>query len=674
MPSMKSRRGGGSDRGGIRKRGPTRTDRDGDMDMDAGGSRAKGSRPESSRSGAGGVRPPAPRSGGTTAGGRGSGRTGRGGRVQSRDKTMDAIQRAIASTESQATIRQNRQNDNNNRKRESVPFSVRGWKQSKVASDKDGGVGSVISFLERRLNSLTKTGPRARITKSRVEGDTVVAFVHPDLVDTMLRINNNTFAGINISVEPYDPNTMIDHEIAAVETGPGSTADTKAKMTTILSKRFYPDTKLLDMSKLASDPDLQAMGIFNTTSTESKFFPALMKVWDMGFKSPSERRAAVESASLADNQLNNITVVTTLAQAVPDIKNLDLSNNNLKDAQSMIGWRWKFRSLEFLDMTGNPFCADPEFKDTMLKWYPRLQKLNNVQVRTPEEVAAQKKTPIPVRPPHFLDESQIGETFVRGFFTGYDNDRNTVINNVYDENSVFSLNINTSAPRAPNSETAAWDEYIKKSRNLQKINHLSARMSRSFKGAEKIREVWNALPPTRHPDMTVFPEKWLIECNPVPGLPDPTGQSPTGVGGLLLTIHGHLEESVGGKVEMRSFDRTFVIGPGVVPGAIRVVSDMFCLRAYGGHEAWIPETPEIPQPIAPPAPGPVPDAPGAAPGGEHAQREQLIAQMSAKSGMTPQFSEMALSSNNWNPELAWKNFEQLKAQNQLPPTAFLAPA
>lgn len=169
--------------------------------------------------------------------------------------------------------------------------------------------------------------------------------------------------------------------------------------------------------------------------------------------------------------------------------------------------------------------------------------------------------------------------------------------------------------------------------------------------------------------MAAFPEKWLIECNPVPGLPDPTGQSPTGVGGLLLTIHGHLEESAGGKVEMRSFDRTFVIGPGAVPGAIRVVSDMFCLRAYGGHEAWIPETPEIPQAIAPPAPGPVPAVPGAAPGDEQAQREQLIAQMSAKSGMTPQFSEMALSSNNWNPELAWKNFEQLKVSAYISPLA-----
>lgn len=163
---MKSRRGGGGDRGGIRKRGPTRTDRDGDMDMDAGGSRGKGSRPEQSRSGAGGGRPAAPRTGGTTASGRGSSRPGRSGRgPQSRDKTMDAIQRALASTESQETIRQNRQNDRNNRKRESVPFSVRGWKQSKVASDKDGGVEALIAFLERRLNALTKTGPRVRITK-----------------------------------------------------------------------------------------------------------------------------------------------------------------------------------------------------------------------------------------------------------------------------------------------------------------------------------------------------------------------------------------------------------------------------------------------------------------------------------------------------------------------------
>jgi nuclear RNA export factor len=97
---------------------------------------------------------------------------------------------------------------------------------------------------------------------------------------------------------------------------------------------------------------------------------------------------------------------------------------------------------------------------------------------------------------------------------------------------------------------------------------------------------------------------------------------------------------------------------------------MLCLRAYGGHEAWVPETPDVPQAIAPPVSTPVPAAPGAAPGDEQAQRAQLIAQMSAKSGMTPQFSEMALSSNNWNPEAAWKNFEQLKVSASISPISF----
>jgi nuclear RNA export factor len=40
----------------------------------------------------------------------------------------------------------------------------------------------------------------------------------------------------------------------------------------------------------------------------------------------------------------------------------------------------------------------------------------------------------------------------------------------------------------------------------------------------------------------------------------------------------------------------------------------------------------------------------------------MVVQMSAKSGMTIQYSEMALSGNGWNAEAAWKNFEQLKVR------------
>ncbi|CAG7926148.1 unnamed protein product [Penicillium olsonii] len=679
MKSSKSRRGGtgSSDRGGIRKRGPTRTDRDGDMDMDSATSRARRNRTETGRAALGG------RMSGAGAGGRAA---GSGGRAQARDRNIDLIQRAIASTDSQASIRQNRGNGKS--KDHLDTFCIRGWKNSKAASNKDHGREALVAYLERRMNSFTKSGPRIRLTQHEKKGpDTLLVHIKPDLGDKMLRLNGSTFAGVKITVAPYNADDALASELAPEDGAPGSTADTKTKMLAILDKRYFAQNKLLDMSDLAGDLDLQEMGIFNSTSTESKFFPALMKVWETRYDSSAARREAVESASLANNNLSNISVVTTLAQAVPDIKNLDLSNNKFKDAQAIIGWRWKFRNLVFLDMTGNDFCSLPNFKDTMLKWYPKLQVLNNVQVRTPEEVALQKKTPIPVQPPHFHDESQIGENFVRAFFAGYDNDRNGLVSNVYDNESKFSLNINTISPRSLNSEPVAWGEYIKKSRNLDKISHLPARMSRSFKGVDQIREAFSTLPPSRHPDLTTKADQWLIECYPLPGLPDPSGQSAFGVGGLSLTVHGQLEESVAGKLELRSFDRTFILGPGNTPGGIRILSDLYCLRAYGGHDAWIPDSIALP-PTAAPVPDAAPAAaPAAAPNAADGyglpqpgksdtqlQQEQIVAQMSAKSGMTIQYSEMALVSNNWDAEAAWKNFEELKASGTLPPTAFLTPS
>ncbi|KAJ9288633.1 hypothetical protein DTO027B5_8521 [Paecilomyces variotii] len=658
------------DRGGIRKRGATRMDRDGDLDMDGPTGRGRGGKRSRGDSGRG-----------TPAGGQTQGRDQRRAGPD-RERTLNAIQKALTGkVDSQANIRQARGG--------LEQASVTGWKQSKAASNPDGGLESLVAFLEKKITPQDSKAPnsaRAKITKSRVEGDSLIVSIRPELLDRMLQINGFTFAGAPLTIQRYG---------GATGAGEPTTADTKAKMTAFLGKRYYQQTKLLDLSNLASDPDLLEMGMFNSMSTQSKFFPALMKVWEMGFDNAKARREAVESVSLANNQLSNISVVTTLSQTFPDLKNLDLSNNAFKDAQALINWRWKFRHLEFLDLSGSPFSADPKFKDTMLRWYPRLRMLNNIEVRTAEELAAQKKTPIPVQAPYFQDDSQIAENFVKAFFVGFDNDRNDLANGIYDNSSTFSLSVNTAAPRALQSDaTASWDQWIKKSRNLLKISHLPARMSRTYTGAEKIREVWNTLPKTKHPDMMAHPEDWLIECHPVPGLPDPTGQSETGVGGLLIMVHGKFDEintSNPSKVETRSFDRTFVLGPGGGVGGLRVVNDMLCLRAYGGNEAWgpdgqsatvnpqiaqpqaapaVPAVPAVPQPVHPQAPeGYGMPAPGKAE--VQVQQEQMVLEISLKTKMTLQYSEMALSGNSWNMEAALKNFEELKTQGKLPPDAFL---
>jgi Leucine Rich repeats (2 copies) len=163
----------------------------------------------------------------------------------------------------------------------------------------------------------------------------------------------------------------------------------KDQMTAFLSKRYHQPTKLLDLSNLGTDPDLMAMGLFNNPSTEPNFFSVLMRVWDTSFESLEKSRAAVNSVTLANNWLADISPITTLSRTFPNLRHLDLSNNNFKDAQALTGWRWKFRQLELLDLSGTPFSSDHRFKDTMLKWYPKLKILNNIEVRTADELAAQ---------------------------------------------------------------------------------------------------------------------------------------------------------------------------------------------------------------------------------------------------------------------------------------------
>ena len=138
MSKMKSGKGsrgrsGATHRGGIQKRGgPTRIDRDGDMEMDATGARNRGKKGRSDP--------------GRLAGGRAS--------------AADAIQKAISgTTDSQANIRQTGKGN-------LEQVGVRGWKQSKAASNRDGGHESLITFLEKKLNtSDSKASSRARITK-----------------------------------------------------------------------------------------------------------------------------------------------------------------------------------------------------------------------------------------------------------------------------------------------------------------------------------------------------------------------------------------------------------------------------------------------------------------------------------------------------------------------------
>lgn len=200
------------------------------------------------------------------------------------------------------------------------------------------------------------------------------------------------------------------------------------------------------------------------------------------------------------------------------------------------------------------------------------------------------------------------------------------------------MSVNNRSPRrveAHKEPVASWGAYLPKSRNLAQITHLPARMSRTHVGPKDIKAFWNALPPSKHPDLETEKEKWIVDCHALPGLPaaDPTAQSSHGVDGLIISLHGEFIEADPSNPTtraLRSFSRTLILGPGNGLDGIRVISDMLTIRAHN----------TLPS-IAPPAVQP-----------DDLIKQDLVQKLSQHTLITLSSAEICLREANWDPSAA----------------------
>ncbi len=467
-----------------------------------------------------------------------------------------------------------------------------------------------------------------------------------------MKINTFTFAGMALDMEIISGPVSKTRDHKDEEPAMSDAAkETQERIREILATRYNIDLKLLNLSALGQDVGLVKMGMFDAQKRVGKLFPVLMVVCDRLFTTAQQKQDAIISITLADNALDTVSGVTSLAQTFPDILNLDLSRNQFKSTNSLEGWRRRFPKLQNLKLSGNPIeTLEPGYEQEIAKWFPTLQILNETQIRTPEQVEAaisQRKvveSPIPISAPNLRDINQIGENFLKQFFPLYDSDRAMLAQQLYDSDSTFSLSINTSAPRSQDQAATnhSWASYIRNSRNLQKITANPARMARLHKGTDATRTTWAELPASKHPDLMTESNKYIVEGHPVSGLPDPVGQSPYGVDGMMLTVHGEFAEVATASQSdpiKRSFSRTFILAPGKPGGpVIRVMSDVLVLRAYS------PLAPVQTAEIAP----------------EEARNKELLQQLMVQTNLTAEYATMCLSETGWDMERAVVAFEANK--------------
>ena len=484
-------------------------------------------------------------------------------------------------------------------------------------------------------------------------GDYVFVAANSEDAAEILKVNTFTFAGIALEITESVDGLEKHSKANESET----TQLLRETMRSILSQRYAPDNKLLKLDSLATDPQLVSIGAFEHQERAGKSLQALMVVCDGQFRTRKEKREAIESISLAQNSITDVSQVDSVASTFPDLKNLDLSGNQLSNTKALEAWKDKLRDMETIYLAGNPIeTADPSLHATLLGWFPKLQDISGTTVRTPEQVAqavqaASKHRPIPQHGPDFRDVNGIGENFLMEFFISYDNDRQGLAAKLYDEKSQFSLSVDNNAVRGEGTRTAPWAPYIKASRNLLKITTPNARIQRLFKGANTIAELWKTLPATRHPNIKESISKYIMDCHPLGGIADPSNPAGAGVDGLIICVHGEFEEH-DPKTDVlatRSFSRTIILGPGQ-PGRaqIRVVCDMLSLRAHNPLPNVF-EAKDEPQNI--------PNANDSV-----NQHQTMIAELCKQTGMTPQYSEMCLTQVEWVFDKALVIFNEKKVR------------
>lgn len=465
--------------------------------------------------------------------------------------------------------------------------------------------------------------------------------------EELIKVNGFTFAGAKLEIT--------DHEgsLAAAREARANTEELKSRLTNILATRYLTEDKLLKLDSLSQDQALVQMGFLESKDRAEKMIAVMMKICDDLFKTHKDKMENIHSISLANNGITSIQQVDAVADTFPDLLNLDLSGNSLAAAKDLAPWKGKFRKLHTLYIANNPLnVADPKTRAELVRYFPKLTDINGEQM-TPEQLESLrnfvKPRPIPQHGPDFRDTNGLGEAFLVDLFALFDSDRLALLGKYYDDDSQFSLSLDTNAIRDKDGPAPmSWAAYLQRSRNLTRITTHSGRRMRLFVGREDILPIWNELPATTHPDIKTDTSKYIMDCHLLPGLADPLGQSPA-MDGMIILVHGQFEEldKSSGQRGLRSFSRSIVLGPGK-PGnnAIRVVSDMFSLRAYNA----------LPNVLAAAAAPVV-----AAPAPDDAQiRQAKIAELCRLSGMNPQFSEMCLNDCNWDYDRAVAVFNEKK--------------
>ncbi|XP_072167312.1 nuclear RNA export factor 1-like [Diadema setosum] len=419
----------------------------------------------------------------------------------------------------------------------------------------------------------------------------------------------------------------------------------------IMSRRYDPSAKSLDLSNLTNDADLK--GKLVIIVDRPSHFDIILKII-------SENIPEMTTLHLDANRLYSLRNMKDLPLKMPNISTLVLARNQLKSVTELD--HLKGLKLKELNLDGNPLCD--HFQDQSLyisavrSRFPKVEILDGHQLPPPINFGLEVETVLPTARPNFFANEQIKGIlvpFLEKYFKVYDSDDRQPLLNVYHDQACFSICVPLSTDGGGGPRTRL-SRYISnnQSRNLLVAKDPSQRNKLIKQKKVPIVAYLHDLPATQH-DLNSL----RIDVS-------------MAVGTLLsFTVSGAVKEvtSKGGNEVVYAFSRVFLASHHPTNG-LCLINDQLILR---------PATNQQKASFASPGPTPstspvnVPQGnvtiASAVQGLTPPQQEMLSAFM-RQSGMNAEWSIKCLSECNWNYEESAKIFTDLQSRGQIPAEAF----
>ncbi|KAG1843532.1 hypothetical protein C8R48DRAFT_736712 [Suillus tomentosus] len=469
-----------------------------------------------------------------------------------------------------------------------------------------------------------------------------------------------------------------------------------------VNRRWNPESRFLNLESMMDDPEIQKHNLLPPGAPASSVREASVL-----FKLASHLRPAVQTLSLANNNISSGQLLSTLAHYLPKLANLSLQNNNLKvwrDIDFISGRKGKLEHLRELILLGNPLREleiqngrGDKYKSDMARRFTSLIMLDQEAIATiafdapgpsstvvTEKRATATTFPYEMRPSFITGvEDSIVSNFLVRFFPLFDDQRATLLD-AYHPSATFSFSCNTAIPsrariqglhvskEMPNQRKLDWGLWLNNgSRNLNRMGGGGDKVINSLHlGSEEAIRAMSTLPKTKH-DVSGSPEKFCIDAWPV-------GQGENLK--LFISLHGQfIEEPSQG---IRSFDRAFVLAPAPPSSRaklngwdVMVLSDQWSVRAYSTHDAWHPGPMRVQAgdviPMQQKPTGSIASSSSLIPAGARVQLEHtistfsepqrnLIMQICERTGLNAKYAVDCLENNAWVFDRAIANFEQVK--------------